>query len=192
MRTTSILCVLLMVPSIGYATPIRFTYSGSASGKLGGSEFTDTAFVIRAFGDTLNLSQYPMQVAFVPHGTAEIALDGIGLFEFVTPTYTFVNSHFVGGPVAGMGRRMTGTDLLWTGSHAELNHWDLCTSVGPLTGTGSLLRWDSADDPVQTSGGRLQLFSSSAAITFQVEVAPEPSSGFLLVVGLMIPFRGRR
>jgi hypothetical protein len=192
MRTISILCLVLLGPSIGAATPIRFTYSGTASGKLGGAEFTDTAYVIRAFGDTVDLSHYSTQVAFVPHGTVEVALEGIGRFSVQTPTLTFLSQQSTLGPVAGISRRLSGYDLIWTGPHTDLNIWDLCSSVGPLTGAGTLMLWDSMDDPVLTSGGRLQFFSSSAPITFQAEVAPEPSTLALVALGFLVSLRWRR
>jgi hypothetical protein len=183
MRMICVMCVALLSPAIGEATPIWFTYSGIASGKMGGSQFTDTAFVIRAQGDTLDLSHYSPQVAFVPHGAVEVALEGIGRFGVQTPTLTFLSQQSAAGPVAGISRRTSGYDLVWTAPHAELNVWDLCSSVGPLTGAGSLMLWDSVDDPVFTSGGRLQLFASSALITFRAEVAPEPASFVLVAIG---------
>lgn len=176
MRTIFVLCVALWVPSLSAAAPIRFIYSGHASGRLGGAEFTNTAYEIRALGDTVDLSHYSPQVAFVPHGAVEVALEGIGRFNVQTPTLTFLSQESALGPVAGISRRTSGYDLIWTGPHTELNIWDLCSSVGPLTGDGTLMLWDSMDDPVFTSGGRLQFLTSSAPITFRAEVAPEPST----------------
>lgn len=191
MRMICVLCVALLSPEIGGATPIRFTYSGNASGKLGGSEFSDTAFVIQALGDTVDLSHYSAQVAFVPHARVEIALEGIGRFNVQTPTLTFLSQESAPGRVAGISRRTSGYDLVWTGQHAELDIWDLCSSVGPLTGGGALMLWDSMEDPVFTSGGRLQFFANSSPITFQAEVAPEPSTFALVALGFLAPFRRR-
>lgn len=191
MRMICVLCVALLSPAIGGATPIWFNYSGIASGKMGGSQFTDTAFVIRAQGDTLDLSHYSSQVAFVPHGAVEVALEGIGRFSVQTPTLTFLSQQSAAGPVAGISRRTSGYDLVWTAPHAELNIWDLCSSIGPLTGGGSLMLWDSVDDPVFTSGGRLQFFANSAPITFRAEVAPEPST-FAIVAICCVTLAWRR
>jgi hypothetical protein len=181
MRTICVLCVALWAPAIwapaiGVAAPIRFIYRGNASGKLGGMEFTDTAYEIRAFGDTLALAHYSPQVAIVPHGIVEVILEGIGRFNVQTPTLTFLSQESALGPVAGISRRTSGYDLVWTAPHAELNIWDLCSSIGPLTGGGSLMLWDSVDDPVLTSGGELQFLASSSPITFRAEVAPEPAA----------------
>jgi hypothetical protein len=192
MRTIFVLSLALWAPSIGGATPIWFTYSGHASGKLGGSQFTDTSFVIRAQGDTLDLSRYSPHIAFVPHAAVEVALEGIGRFRIQTPTLTFLSLESTPGPVAGISRRLSGYDLVWTAPHAELNIWDLCSSVGPLTGAGSLMLWDSMDDPVITSGGRLQFLANTSPITFQAEVAPEPSGFVLAAIGMLIAFRRRR
>lgn len=176
MRTICVLCAALLSPAIGDAAPIWFTYSGIASGKLGGSQFTDTAFVIRAQGDTLDLSRYSPLVAFVPHAAVEISLEGMGRFSVQTPTLTFLSLESASAPVAGISRRLSGYDLVWTAPHQELNVWDLCSSVGPLTGAGSLMLWDSMEDPVRTSGGRLQFLANSAPLTFRAEVAPEPTT----------------
>lgn len=183
MRVNSLLSALLLLHSACYAAPIKFTYSGTSSGVIGGSSFSDTPFVISAFGDTLNRFDYSTQVTLIPHGTAKIELDGIGQFTISTPTYSFVSEQSVGGRLAGIGRVYSGSDLIWTGAHPELNHWDMGTSIGPLTGLGTLLLWNSAAEPMLTSGGQLELVSHPTSITFQADVAPEPSTIALVAIG---------
>lgn len=195
MRVILLLIALIALPlfhSTCHAAPIKFTYSGTSSGVIGGSSFSNTPFVISAFGDTLNRYDYSTQVKLVPHGAAEIELDGIGRFTISTPTYSFVSEQSGGGRLAGIGRIYSGSDLVWTEAHPELNHWDMGTSIGPLTGLGTLLLWNSAAEPMLTSGGQLELVSHPTSITFQAAVAPEPSTALLAIGCATIALRRRR
>ena len=180
----AIACVaaLLSAPAPAAAATITFTHggtaaSGSLTGPLSGLDFGSTDFVITATADTDDRQGFA-QGYFVPHQTASIALAGIGTFDFVTPTLSFVNNQF---RVVGFSRP---PDLFNGPSSGIFSDYDLRSSVGPVSGGGRILQWDLED--VETSGGVLFLASSDTPATFEAVAAPIPlpAGGALLLAAL--------
>ena len=87
--------------------------------------------------------------------------------------------------VAGFSRA-SGPDLFDEPSSAFAD-WDMLSSIGPISGSASLLQWSFS--PVNTDGGVLVFNDGTSASVFTATVSgssvPEPSSLLLIVVGLV-------
>jgi len=88
-----IMVFLLMAVSAcpALADPMIFTHEGSGSGTLDGSPFGASDFVITAFGDTVNRLSFGVGW-YIGHSSASISIDGVGDFDLLTGTRTFVNN----------------------------------------------------------------------------------------------------
>lgn len=170
----------LTATSFAAAAPITFTHSGTGSGSIGATNFTNADFVITATGDTNGRVAFSSGF-FINHLSAQIGIGGVGVFTFTTATRTFVNddSNIVGFSRTGI----FGADLFSGPIDAAFDGWDMLSSIGPIVGTGNLLQWSLS--PVETSGGTLLFDSGSSGATFQATVAvPEP--GTLALLGLSV------
>ena len=166
------------------AAPITITYQASGAGSLNGASFASSTFVITALGDTTNRATISPGTFAIDHGSASINITGLGTFSFTTPTRTFVNQ---GAQVVGFSRAGEGgSDLLNSTSNAAYSTWDLLSSIGPITGSGSLVQWGLT--PVVTSGGTLVFTDRSTTLTFRADVGnaiPEPGTFQLIALGLL-------
>ncbi len=177
-----VVAVALAIPSEGLSALITFTHTGTGSGDIGGTGFTDAAFTITAAGNTANRLSYTNGF-FIDHDSSSIAIAGVGTFSFITGTRTFVSNV---SSTVGFSRAGTlGADLYNGPTDVVFATWDMLTSLGPIPGFGGLLQWNSS--PVNTSGGVL-VFEDRAGIaaTFQAvvqqeppEVIPEPASAVI-------------
>lgn len=173
------------------AAPITFTSTGTGTGSIGATNFTDANFVITAIGDTTARQDLGGGVFVIFHTSAQIDISGVGVFDFITGTRTFVNQ---GAPIVGFSRA-SGLDLLNGPNNAAFSSWDMLTSIGPINGTANLLQWGSS--PVDTSGGVLSFSDGSSATSFTATVGevpgvPEPSTWTLLLGGMVLAGAIRR
>jgi hypothetical protein len=76
---------------VSFADPITFVYQGTASGSIGGTNFSSAAFTITAFGDTANRQSLGSRLVIV-HDSGSISITGVGTFTFATPLVTFVET----------------------------------------------------------------------------------------------------
>ncbi len=143
------------------AEPITFVHTGTGSGTLNGAPFGPAAFTITSEADTLNRQTIFTNVYYIDHDTSEIRIDGLGTFQFVSATRTFINGQLVGFSRGGIN----GLDLFNGPNSAVLAGWDMLSAVGPAAGTGGLLQWTSGD--VITSGGTLIFNNGQSAATFE-------------------------
>jgi len=179
----SVLFFLAMTPC--FAAPITFIHTGSGSGTLDGVGFGAAAplpFTITATGDTADRQDFGSGY-WIPHLTASISITGLGDFDFITGTRTFVNnsSSLVGFSRTGGG----GSDLFNGPNDAEFSVWDMLSSIGPIAGTANLLQWISPE--VDTNAGVLFFSNATSEATFQAIVGatvPEPATLALLGVAL--------
>jgi len=174
------------------AVPITFIHEGGGgAGTIGNFFFEPTGFVITATGDTDDRTSFGNGFSIV-HLTASIAIDGVGTFDFITGTRTFVNNSL---SLVGFSRA-SGTDLFDGPTNADFAAWDMLSSIGPIPGTGELLQWQLS--PINTSGGVLVFNderSTEASFTAIVGTpVPVPGSIVLVMLGLvgMRAARGRR
>ncbi len=185
------LVVLALAVSLSAAS-IQNTFTGSGSGSIGQTSFSDAAFTIVALGQTSGVSALTFGNGYaLEHQSASITIEGVGTFDFLTPTRTFVNNDV---EAIGFARGPDGTDLFNFDTVPGADTWDMLSSFSH-SGFGFLLQW--ADTPVNTTGGVL-VFESNGEVmgSFTSTVGgeiPEPSSVLLVsTAGLAFFFLRRR
>jgi hypothetical protein len=169
------------------ADAITYTESGTATGSIGATNFTNALVTITFAGDTTNVSAV---AGFFTNsvGTATVAIGGIGTFAFTDSLYVFDNQPY---SVAGISDA-TLNDILDTFGNSAFSTYDLTTTFGPVTGLSGF----NPGSTYGTSGGGLTFGDMSTNSTFSATTAavPEPSSLVLLgaaMAGLLMLRRGR-
>ncbi len=185
LRSILIVLLLLVVAGHAYAVPIVLKHSGNRSGSIGSTTFVNADFTITAFADTDDrISSTNVSFTLI-HDSASISIDGVGEFQFVSGTRTFVNNFF---GIVGFSRPFS-TDLFNGPSDPSFLTWDLLTPIGPITGDGEYFRWFSN---VITEAGPVR-FDEGAGSTSRFEAVPEPNTALLLSLGLTgLASKGRR
>lgn len=178
MKSLKHLLLAIALAVTAKADPIMFTYTGHGSGTLDGNAFGDTAFTITAWGDTANRTDNGSAYAII-HDSATIDLGG-NVYDFITGTRTFYN-HTNNTP--GFSRA-SGADL-YNGpfGQSSLLGWDMLSSIGPVSGTTSLLQWAN-NGGINTSGGILFFNDNyTTSGTFTATVGVPDSGSTLLLIG---------
>lgn len=181
--------ILAVTPSTARAALITFTHESIGSGSIGGEFFGPAEIVITAYGDTDDRQYVGWADAwFIDHASASIWIDGVGEFDFLTATKTFVNND-VGG--VGFGHAgENGPDLLDGPLDPVFTTWEMLTSIGPIEGEGWFIQWDEA--PVETTSGMLLFDEAAAPVIFTAIVVPAPGVlGIFAMAGLGRRRRGR-
>ena len=176
----SVLCpaLALMLPAAAYATPITFTYAGTATGSINDVPFTNAGFTISAGGNT-DSRVVTSWGFYVPNDWATISIAGSGVYHFITSTQSdYYPWNYGVGFV-----RSTGLDLYDGNNSPTLANWDMLTSIGPATGDMYLQQWTADYDPVMTDGGQLIVNGGTCLGTYQASV-PEPSGLVLLIISV--------
>jgi hypothetical protein len=180
------LLAVLVVIAIRVATsaePITFTQTGTGTGKIGTTSFADANFTITALGDTDSRIVVDADIFSIDHNSASIFIAGLGSYQFVTATRTFVNQS---SPGVGFSRGgASGFDLFSNLNNLSFAHWDMLTSIGPITGPARLKQWTSYPAVVTTGGTLIFYGEQSTVCTFQATVIPEPSTLVLLGIGAL-------
>ena len=175
---------VIAVSGASDAALINFTWTGSGSATFAGNAFNGN-YTITAVGDTDNRQIFDSTTYWIEHtAPAQITLDGIGTFDFLFATRTR-SVQFNAAAAFALGGQF-GRDLAF-GPIGQVSGWDMLTSFGPASGTGSLTQWYGG---VQTSGGLLRFDDQfNRPMTFEANVVPTP--GVLALVGIA-GLRGRR
>lgn len=187
LRSIAAATLLVVLPAVASAQAITFTYTGvTASGSVGGANFVRKDFTITSTGNVASRQSFAGGY-FIDHLTASISIVGVGTYNFLTGTRTFVNN---GADIAGFSRSGAGgSDLYYAPSNAAFSSWDMTTSIGTFTGGTQLFQWSSLPT-IQTDGGTLAFDDSRISGTFRAVVGatstvPEPSSYALMASGLI-------
>ena len=180
--------VILSIAPALYASPIGiFTFTGTATGTIDGTPFSNASLTVTATGDVGAVTfTSPTFLLDIPIGSASFSIGGIGSGTFSDDTYVFDNT----GGVAGFGDNGATSccDIIQVydsliGSTA-FSTYDLQSSIGPL---GPERSDPSTGDWVglNTSLGSFTL-TSFDSVTFQATVGavPEPATLPLLGAGL--------
>ena len=142
-----------------FASPITYIYTGTGSGTIGGTPFTNAAFTITGQAETNDLASCGGSCQQINHLSTSVDISGVGTYTITSPLRTFLN----GTP--GLSRHEPpGGDLY--NLQGNFSGWDLVSNWGPVNTTGFLMQWTSPQ--VNTSGGVL-LFQDESQIpgTFQ-------------------------
>lgn len=212
---TSLRLVVLLVAVFGFTTtsqaaPITYTFSGTASGQLGSSTFTNALVVFTSTADTTNVVAQNVDldgdgiidVTYYanPSGLTSVNIAGLGFvtvfnptaiyaFPPIPPAYIDPGEELFLNPLTLLGTLDSPPALdSFTGlaavSGTPLLGYNLATSFGPFTGTGGVGYPQGLF--VNTSGGNLSFNSQfvTQPTTFTASV-PEPTSLSFLGSGIL-------
>lgn len=187
MKTRLIVTAILCACGVSaQASMLTFIHEGNGSGMLDGNLFPPSDFVVTATVDTAARQSYAAGW-FTDHLSASILIAGVGNFDFLTATRTFVNNdvQLVGFSRADIG----GVDLFNGPTAVPFGAWDMLDPIGPIGGTGGLANWAIAGD-VDTTGGVLAFDDGGSDAIFTA--MPEPAAISMLGLGMLSLLRRRR
>jgi hypothetical protein len=147
--------VLLVAPNTG-ASPIRYTFTGNATGSVGAVTFTSAPFTVDVSGDTNTITSTPLAQWANPV-TGSISISGVGVAAIAEPVVMrtscgagtpraglerspggipFPNMLFYASPVAGLSACKLLITPLQSGLGATIGPFTaLASSLGPITVT---------------------------------------------------------
>ncbi|MFA5252105.1 MAG: PEP-CTERM sorting domain-containing protein [Phycisphaerae bacterium] len=183
-KLITICAVAVMVLAVSAeASLITITYESQGSGTLAGNPFPVSDFVITAVGDTDDWS-YDDGAWSIDHLSASISIDGVGDFEFLTGTRTFVTDN-----VVGFSRASGGSNLFDVVAGGQFAAWNRLDPIGPISGSGSLVQW-TYTPLINTTGGILEFDNGTYNATFTA--VPEPATMCLLGLGALSLVRRKK
>jgi hypothetical protein len=161
--------VVLSWTVIAAAAPITYIYTGTGSGSIGGTPFTDAAFSITGVGETADLASCGGGCQEINHTATSVTISGIGTFQITSPLRTFLNN------TPGLSRQNPPGGDLYNLYVGDFTGWDLVSDWGPINTTGSIHQW--ASPQVNTSGGIL-VFTDNGTTpgTFQSVLGQEAAA----------------
>jgi len=171
------------------AAPITYILSGTGSGDVNGTAFTDAPFTFTFFGDTSNVVPVAPQIFNNGLETVPATLE---IEEFSLATLTDVGV-FSNTRISSVGIQRPFLDIFIVSSPA-FGTYDLRTAIGPIDGVASL---PLSQGPFSTSLGEVTFDSYSDGASFEARTmaVPEPASVLLFGLGLAVVtrrFRQRR
>jgi len=165
---------------------IYMIHQGSGSGSIGQLTFSDADFTITTSADFDDTIPFINGMRLI-HETATITIAGVGTFDFITQTQTFVNNAF---GIVGFTRITLG-DLFTGPFNSQFFDWDMTTQLGPITGDGTLQQW--AFTNVDTTGGVLFFDGDIVDATFTASfIIPTPATLSLLALSGLTATRRKR
>lgn len=161
-----------------YATTEIYTISGTGSGSLNGSAFSNAAFTFTLTGDPATLQTLGLTTQIDPLISATAAIGG-----FSPVTFNLVTRLGENNVAVFFSRTGIDYDLFDFLLGSPIN---LASSFGPVTGTNIFALNQFTN--VATSGGNLT-FSQSSSVQFSgiignsVSGVPEPSTWMMMLIG---------
>jgi hypothetical protein len=172
------------------ATPITFSFWGTANGSLGGQSFTDAAFSVTSVADTDNVHHnYIPGVDYVYANHSLISIAGFGVADFTIAITDLVNRNsglfLFSDPLQNR--------LIMSVANSDAFTYNLTSSIGPDAGPSLV----NTSTYFGTSLGLLNFTSilqnNYQAVLGQTTDVPEPRTLMLFLVGLcMMTFVARR
>jgi|SRR5689334_6383140 hypothetical protein len=213
-RTALMLAAVAFVASNAQASPIRYELTGSATGKIGNTSFTNASIDLVGIGDTANI-QTLTEMGFTfyanPFSVFNITIGGVGTATINDISELFVIPQPVPGfttvPGVIFGRTDSPPDLIgFTGigfniSNALAGYTG--TAIGPITDKGTFGFIQGCSTPghdpcIHTSLGLLSFASNpntpeevTSQTTFTATTVPEPATLFLVGTGAAALIRRR-
>jgi hypothetical protein len=192
MRRLGILACVIVACGLAQAeaTPVYFSYKGTATGTIGSSDPFTLEYEISARGEYENRKTLAGGTLLVlEHDAAQIKLPGAppaGFFYISSPTRTVVNLDT--GVVSFARGGDTGASLITGPASAALVGWQMDSSAGPVIGTATHENWYE-NPPIEATivgeGGVLRFYpTTTAPFSFTSTGVPEPAS-CLLAGGLV-------
>ena len=170
-------------------TLATYVFTGAADGSVGAQTFTDATLNVTGTADIKNIGNGgPFQfneIDFNP-GAAILTIGGVGSGTFTNLVYV-VDNYGTGVLVLG-GLFPSGNVDIVELTDADLGStvfstYFLNTSLGPIgpAPDEAVAAWQN----IPTSFGNVTV-TNYTDVTFQAKVVPEPSSGALLLCGLLL------
>ena len=149
-----------------------------------------TNFSITSFADTANRQKVGSDVWSIDHTSSSISIAGLGNFDILTGTRTFVNN---GSQMVGFSRAgASGYDLFQGPHDAVFRSWDMLTPIMPISELGRLKQWSSYSPLINTTGGILIFNDTPGWAIATFSAIPEPGTVSLLALGGMAVLKRRR
>jgi PEP-CTERM motif len=176
------------LPETAQAAPITYTLSGTGSGSVNGTSFTNQAFTIMGVGDTVDLTTVSAdKFPAVPLSSMSFTMSGFGTATPSNQMY-MVNLYNLAADFLGFGNVSIGDGEVFfaAGSGA----WDLVSSFGPVSATSA------GSGYLPTNLGTVQLSGYTGPTTFTATLGssavPEPGTFAMLALGLSLSLVARR
>lgn len=186
-----VLMLVVFSSNTSQATPISYSFTGTGSGDIASSAFTDTSFSVTINADTNDVAFQPSLAWFGIVGlTGTIDISGIGLASFTRPLFVFGGK---GMDVIGFGNEDNSNLIAMFATGQGMGAYDLISNFGPIVSQNDndLKQFQN----VATSLGSLS-YRTMSDVTFQSRVAttsvPEPTTLTLSAIGLAGLFVARR
>jgi hypothetical protein len=175
--------------NLAVCSPIVYSFTGSASGTLGTTAFSNASFTVTSAGDTSLVTLAPGSIYQVQVSSSMITIAGLPSATFLGPTY-WGDPQGSGDIIFGNSPITIGTGLLGiTRLMVGLETYNLESSFGPVF---SPVDFESSIfmnfQNIATSQGGLTLVASNETFTATAAATPtpEPLSLLLLGVGLVL------
>jgi hypothetical protein len=172
--------MLVCAPLSLLAVPIDYVFTGTGTGTVGATSFTDADFEIRVVGDTTGRYSAGDPGSFWNDAlSAVVTIFGVGSFNVTEPTRVFVNNTV---DAVGFNSFADADQFdLFDMPFLALFEYDLVSPYALETGSGGCCstQWDA----LQTDGGSIDMTSLGSTGTFEASVSEVPEPGTMLLIG---------
>ena len=196
--------LLLLGAQRANADTITYTFQGFATGSIGSTSFTHSAFTITLTADSSSISEFTLSckqssctILDVPATSATVTVDGLTT-SITSPTGVFDNQtmSMLGlSRITGPGAGGINSDLLDL-SNPGFGTYNLDSPMGPMGPfrVGSMAEFNCNYGCVTTGLGNLT-FTSASGVMFTDPgsiTTPEPATPLLLAIGALFILGLRR